>query len=287
MRSARRPTTSHGGNAVLAPEPAIPEPGSVAFTRDYVRVNRPVAFAALVKGWPAVRRWTPAYLADVTARLGDIEVPFRSTPEHMARMDLSRIQQGRMSLGALLEACADDPSGEELYVPGLALPEGVGPGLDIEKPSLLAPFQTFGTTVFLGRNTKCIGHFHPKAHALLCQVQGIKKVWMFPPSELGRLNLFPAWSQGFFQSEVNFYGDLAPFPQVARAKGQMYELHPGDALFIPMHWLHVPEGAGWTTAVTYWWRPGLGEWLRSAGSLRALVGVGGELVRRGLARPVQ
>ncbi len=99
MRSARRPTPSHGGNATLAPEPAIPAPGSVEFTRDYVRANRPAAFAGLVKDWPAVRRWTSAYLADLTARLGDIQVPYRSTPEHMARMDLSRIQQGRMSLG--------------------------------------------------------------------------------------------------------------------------------------------------------------------------------------------
>lgn len=284
MMAAGRPAPSHGGNAALDPEPAIPAPGSAAFATDYVRANRPAALAGLVKDWPAVRCWTPTYLADLTAMLGDIQVPYRSMPERMKRMDLARIRQGQMSLTALLEACADDPGGEELYVPGMALPEGVGPGRDIEKPSLLQPFETFGTTIFLGRNTKCIGHFHPKAHALLCQVQGTKKVWMFPPSELGRLHLFPAWSQGFFQSEVNFYGNLAPFPNLARAKGQMYELHPGDALFIPMHWLHVPEGAGWTAAVTYWWRPALSEWLRSAGSLRALVGVGGQLVRRGLGR---
>lgn len=285
MMDAVLPVPSHGGNAALAPEPAITAPGSAAFATDYVRTNRPVAFAGLVRDWPAVRRWTPAYLADFTKRLGDIQVAYRSTPKHMERMDLARIHQGQMSLTALLEACADDPRGQELYVPGMALPENVGPGRDVEQPLLLAPFETFGTTIFLGRNTKCIGHFHPKAHALLCQVQGTKKVWMFPPSELGRLHLFPAWSRGFFQSEVNFYGDLSPFPGLARAKGQMYELHPGDALFIPMHWLHVPEGPGWTAAVTYWWRPGLMEWLTSAGSLRALVGVGSELVRRGLARP--
>ena len=285
MTPARRPLPSHGGNAVLHPEPAIPTPGSVEFTRDYVRANRPAAFSGLVKEWPAVQRWTPAYLADLAAGFGDIQVPYRSTPAHMKRMDLRRLQPGRMSLAALLQACAEDPLGEELYVPGVALPEDFGPGRDVETPSLLASFETFGTTIFLGRNTKCIGHFHPKAHALLCQVQGTKRVWMFPPSELGHLHLFPVLSRGFFQSEANFYGDLSPFPGVVRANGQMYELHPGDALFIPRQWLHVPEGAAWTAAVTYWWRPGLMEWLTSAGSLRALVGVGGELVRRSLTRP--
>lgn len=284
MKVAHRPIPSHGGNANITPEPPVSAPSPAEFSERYVRANRPVALSGLVSDWPAVSRWSPQLLADVTSRLGDIQVPYRSTPKHLERMDLARIQQGRMSLGALLAECARDPDGDELYVPGLDLPDGAGPSRDIETPAMLAPFRTFGTTVFLGRNTKCIGHFHPRSHALLCQVQGIKRVWMFPPSELRRLHLFPAWSQSFFQSEVNFYGDLAPFSQLARAKGQMFELHPGDALFIPLHWLHVPEGDGWTAAVTFWWRPGPGEWLRSAGTPRALVGVGGELIRRAKAR---
>lgn len=274
---------SHGGNADLTAEPLIPPPTSAGFRSRYVAHNQPVAIRGLVRDWPAVRRWSAAHLADFTAARGDLRVPYRSTPEDMARMDLSRIHRGQTSLHDLLRDCQADPGGPELYVPGISLPPGAGLMEDIAEPGLLAPFRTFGTTVFLGRNTRCIGHFHPKTQALLCQVQGVKRIWMFPPSQLGRLHLSPIWSRGFYQSEANFYGDLAAFPGVRRAGGRMYELQPGDALFIPLHWLHVPEGRGWTAAVTYWWRPGAGEWLRSAGSLGALVGVGAELARRALA----
>ena len=271
---------SHGGNANLPLEPSVPSPGQTRFLHRHVRANQPIAIQGLVKDWPAVDRWTAHYLAAFTKGLGDVQVPYRSTPKDLARMDLARIQQGRTSLHGLLSECAASPNGDELYVPGMNLPASVGLARDIEQPALLSPFRTFGTTVFLGRNTRCIGHFHPRAQALLCQVQGVKRVWMFPPSQFGRLHLFPPWSRSFYQSEVNFYGDVAPFPGVTRAKGIMYELHPGDALFIPMHWLHIPEGVGWTAAVTFWWRPGPSEWLRSAGSGRALIGVGAELMRR-------
>ena len=275
---------SHGGNADLAPEPCLLPPDQGRFLSRYVRANRPVAIRGLVKDWPAVDRWTAQYLADFTRGLGDIEVPYRSTPTDLERMDLARIQRGKTSLHGLLSACAADPDGDELYVPGMALPGSAPLSRDIAEPGLLSGLKTFGTTIFLGRNTRCIGHFHPKAQALLCQVQGVKRVWMFPPSRFGRLHLFPPWSGSFYQSEVNFYGDLTPFPRLRRAGGVMYELHPGDALFIPMHWLHVPEGGGWTAAITYWWRPGAGEWLRSAGSVRALIGIGAELMRRAAAR---
>lgn len=283
MIASRLRGGSHGGNAAIAVEPMILEPGRRRFQARYVASNRPVALRGLVRHWPAVRSWSAGYLADFTAGSGDLEVPYRSTPEDLPRMDLSRIHRGLTSLHGLLRACQADPDGPELYVPGISLPPHAGLMRDIEEPRLLSPYRTFGTTVFLGRNTQCIGHFHPKAQALLCQVQGIKRVWMFPPSELGRLHLFQVWSRDFYQSAANFYGDLAAFPGVRRAKGRMYELHPGDALFIPQHWLHVPEGRGWTAAVTYWWRPGVSEWLRSAGSLRALAGVGAELARRTFA----
>ena len=277
-------TSSHAGNADLALEPCLPSPGQDRFLSHNVRANRPIAIRGLVKDWPAVNRWTAQYLADFTRGRGDLQVPHRSTPKDLARMDLARIQQGRTSLHGLLSDCAADPDGDELYVPGMSLPASAAVTRDIEEPSLLSGLKTFGTTIFLGRNTRCIGHFHPMAQALLCQVQGVKRVWLFPPSQFGRLHLFPPWSESFYQSEVNFYGDVTPFPRLRRAKGIMYELHPGDALFIPLHWLHVPEGGGWTAAVTFWWRPGPVEWLRSAGSGRALVGIGAELMRRAVAR---
>ena len=260
---------------------SIEPPPRDEFLNRYVGTGTPVLMKGLVKDWSAVAHWTPAYLADLTAAMGDILVPYRSTPADMPQMDLQRIQQGMISLLEILHECDVSPDeGREIYVPGLDLPPGTPLGRYVSLPALLLGLKVYATTVFLGRNTKCIGHFHARTHALLCQVQGIKRVWMYPPAELKRLSLCPIWSDGFFRSQVNFYGDRGGFPLTSKAKGQLFELHPGDALFIPLHWLHVPEGKGWSVSVTHWWRPALREWTLSATTIRALLGIGFELARQ-------
>ncbi len=249
------------------------------FQRLYVRRGRPVLIRGLVGDWDAVREWTPGYLADCAMLWGDVEVRYRSTPDQMPRVDLARIDQGPRSLVDLLRECEASPdAGRELYVPGLDITGG-DLKEDLGVPDLLSGVGVDATTAFFGRNTRCLGHYHPQGQALLCQAQGIKRIWMYPPSELRRLSLFPTWSEGFFRSQINFYGDRSAFPDLARARGQLFELHPGDALFIPLHWLHVPEGLGWSVSVTYWWRPRLAEWPLTASTLRALVGLGFKALR--------
>lgn len=254
-----------------------------AFDRDYLRRKRPVLIRGLASHWGALRKWSPGYLADCAASLGDLPVTVRSTPEAMATMDLSRIDRGRTSLVALLRECERSPDvGAELYVPGLPLGNALFEE-DHGPLNVLASSNVFSTTLFFGRNTKGIGHYHPKSHALLCQVQGVKQIRMYPPEDLGRLSPFPAWSPSFFRSRINFYGDMSGFPKALKARSWLCELHPGDALFIPLHWLHVAEGKGWSASVTNWWRPRLLEWSPNLTTARALIGVGCMAARMRLA----
>lgn len=251
------------------------------FLSRYVHTGTAVLLKGLVDDWAALRRWTPGYLAAFAAVRGEIEVPYRSTPPDMPRLDMERVQRGMASLLGILEECRRSPDdGPEIYVPGMDLPQAAPLARDVGRPSALSDVDVCATTVFLGRNTKCIGHFHPKAQALLCQVQGVKRVWMYSPAELKRLSLFPVWSESFFRSQVNFYGDRSDFPALTEAKGELFELHPGDALFLPLHWLHVPEGRGWNVSVTQWWRPRFRDWRVSTATGRALVGIGFEYARR-------
>src|ERR1041385_2195237 len=259
--------------------PSAPPPRE-EFLEGDVRSGTPILMKGLVKDWPAVECWTPDYLAGLTASMGDIQVPYRSTPSDMPRIELARIQRGKMSLLELLTECSRSPDGDELYVPGLDLPQNTSLARDVGIPSMLTQVHVYATTVFLGRNTQCLGHYHPKTQALLCQVQGIKRVWMYSPDEMRKLYVFPFWSQTFFQSQVNYYGDRTQFPRLTRARCQEFELHPGDALFIPLHWLHVPEGKGWNLSVTHWWRPSLREWTYSFATARTLLGIGCEAIRQ-------
>jgi Cupin-like domain len=265
-----------------SPLPHIVEgPAGERFLDDYLRAGVPVQIKGLVADWPAVDAWTPGYLAGLTAAMGDLDVPYRRTPADMPWVDVERLEHGSMSLLKMLGEFERSPmDGEEIYVPGLDLPRANPLAGDIDRPALLSGRTIYATSVFLGRNTKCIGHYHAKTQALLCQVQGVKRIWMYPPAVLKHLHLFPVWSSGFFRSQVNFYGDHRAFSRVAEAAGLLFELHPGDALFIPLHWLHVPEGIGWNISVTHWWRPALREWPWSATTARTLLAIGIEGVRR-------
>jgi hypothetical protein len=250
------------------------------FLRQFVRAGRPVLIKNLVRDWRALEFWTPSYLARLVAEAGDVQVPLRSTPDDMPRMDLARIQQGRTSLLRILHEC-DTHGDRELYVPGLSLHPGTPMAADVDCPPVLSSVDVYASTVFLGRNTRGIGHFHPKTQALLCQIQGTKRIRMYPPSELKRSSMFPIWSDGFFQSETNYYADG---PSAAGAACQIFDLQPGDALFIPLHWLHVAEGHGWSVSLTNWWRPSVGEWAISAGTGRALLGIALFAIRRRLQK---
>lgn len=239
----------------------------------------PILFRGLVKNWSACESWSPGRLAKIAEEMGDLQVSYRSTPEGMEEVDMQKIRSGKMSLVEFLEECARDPDGPELYIPGLDLPPDVGLREEIGFPEWLSPTQVSGTSLFMGRNTKCIGHFHPRSQALLCQVKGRKKIRMLAPRYAKHASLFPWWSEGFFVSRVNYYAQ-SPSRELERIPFQEYELDSGDALFIPLHWLHIPEGIGWSATVTHWWPASWREWPVARTSGISMLGIAGEYVRQ-------
>lgn len=66
---------------------------------------------------------------------------------------------------------------------------------------------------------------------VLCQINGAKRVLMFPPSDVCQLQIPPGESS----SSINvFASDLSSFPRCQEAI-----LEAGDVLFIPSLWLHA------------------------------------------------
>lgn len=71
---------------------------------------------------------------------------------------------------------------------------------------------------------------------VLCQIRGSKRLFLFPPADITKLQIIP----GASSSSLNVFGSenlsnhsphaLAPFEAI---------LHPGDVLFIPPLWSHA------------------------------------------------
>lgn len=264
--------------------PAAVEAGAITaemFDRCYVQPGRPVLIRGLVSDWPATGACNPTYLADYTEAAGDVEVIYRSTPEDAAGPDQQSFAQGERSLLELLRECEASPDdGPELYIPGLDLPAEGTLAADLRLPGLVPADKVHGSSIFFGRNTRCVAHYHPQAQALLCQVQGVKRVWMYPPRLTGRQRLFPPWSTRFFASRIDFYAEGGRRLETAAAPVQLFELHPGDALFIPLHWLHVPSGQGWSVSVTHFWPARPMEWRPNLTAVHTLAAMGFRAARR-------
>lgn len=72
---------------------------------------------------------------------------------------------------------------------------------------------------------------------VLCQIQGMKQIIIYPPSDVSLFNLAP----GASSSSVNVFDPDAPakYPCLRQANPRRSVLEPGEILFIPPFWLHT------------------------------------------------
>ena len=72
---------------------------------------------------------------------------------------------------------------------------------------------------------------------ILCQIQGLKQIILYPPSDVSLFNLAP----GASSSSMNVFDPNAPtkYPSLRQANPQRSILRPGEVLYIPPFWLHT------------------------------------------------
>jgi hypothetical protein len=114
-------------------------------------------------------------------------------------------------------------------------------------------------SLWLGNRSRIAAHFDLPDN-IACVVAGRRRFTLFPPDQVGNLYVGPLdfTPAGQAISLVDFARpDLDRFPRFARAldKAQVFDLEPGDALFIPsMWWHHVESLEPFNALVNYWWR---------------------------------
>lgn len=72
---------------------------------------------------------------------------------------------------------------------------------------------------------------------VLCQIRGLKRIILYPPSDVSHLDIPPGGSSS---SISVFDADAAAkYPSLRQAHPQESVLQPGDVLYIPPLWLHT------------------------------------------------
>ncbi|MCE4554435.1 cupin-like domain-containing protein [Pelomonas cellulosilytica] len=229
--------------------------------------TQPVLLRGLVRHWPLVQaaERSDEDFCDYLRGFGTETrlALWRGAPEIGGRFfyneDFSgfNFQREVHTFGALLDELLAVP--RDTFYLGSTEIDSAFPGLGRENalPELtgFAPLVSF----WLGNRMQVATHFDLPDN-IACVVAGRRRFTLFPPDQvanlyIGPLDLTPAGQPISLVDHVR--PDFARFPRYAQAleHAQVFDLLPGDALFIPSQWWHAVEALEPINAlVNFWWR---------------------------------
>ena len=228
----------------------------------------PVLLKGLVQHWPAVRagRETPLGICDYLGRF-DRGVEVIATKTRAAargvmgyNADLSDFAfvKARMKLAefmAHLQAYLPADGAPSIAAQCAKVSEVIPGFLD---ENALAALPGVIPNFWLGNAlTVPVHHDHP--YNIACVVAGRRRFTLFAPEQVGNLYIGPLehTPSGAPISVVHPQSpDLARFPRYRKAldAAQVFELEPGDALYIPPLWFHQVEALEKVNLlINYWW----------------------------------
>jgi len=242
------------------------------FEEEIVPLNRPAIMRGLVSHWPAVNaaRESPQAVAEFVRSFSK-EQPisvFRGDPAIRGRFFYDDAQPGfnfkheSTTVGALLSDLLKgmvELQAPALYAGSVAVTElqpEFAAGHSIE---LLDPAVPRRVQLWIGNRTRAAAHFDEAAN-VICVIGGRRRYTLFSPEQIrnlyfGPLDRTPA---GVPISMVDFARpDYQRFPRFRTAleNAEVAELGPGDALYMPTHWVHQGESLEkFGLMMNFWWQ---------------------------------
>jgi lysine-specific demethylase 8 len=194
------------------------------------REQRPLLMKGAAAEWAAVKRWSPAYLAQV---VGDIQVtpsvglPDTEVPYNHRADDFRK----PMTVHDFVELMG---TGDRCYIGQHPIDSLPGLERDFDFASLTPP-DIREVVLWMGTSTRS-GMHYDNVDNFFAQVHGTKLAILAAPEEAFNLHLFP---DSHSKSQVApEHPDLKAHPRFARAKLMQATLEPGDVLFLPRAWWH-------------------------------------------------
>ncbi len=218
---------------------------------EYRRAQRPVILEGAAADWLAVKRWSPAYLAEI---VGDIQVapsvglPDTEVPYTYRDKDFRR----SMTVREFVELMK---SGDRCYID--QVPVGNLPGLEQDFDfEALSPPDIKACILWMGASTRSGMHFD-YVDNLFAQVHGTKLAILAAPEEASHLHIFP---DAHTKSQVApEHPDLDAHPRFARAILAQGTLEPGDVLYLSRAWWHYFASSESSISLACWHGEPLGR----------------------------
>lgn len=234
---------------------------------EVLQSTEPVLLRGLVNDWPLVQaaRKSDAAFCEYLRPFGpETRLMYQRGPAEIQGRPFYNhdftgfnFRQDIRTLGALLdELLIGTP--ETIYLSSTEIDRsfpGLGSANVLPALASLNPLAN----LWLGNRMQVAAHFDTPDN-IACVVAGRRRFTLFPPRQvanlyIGPFDLTPAGQPISLVDHVR--PDLQRFPRYkqALAEAQVFELEPGDALFIPSQWWHAVESLEPLNAlVNFWWR---------------------------------
>jgi hypothetical protein len=119
-------------------------------------------------------------------------------------------------------------------------------------PDVLDGVRLEPVWVLAGSQTYTRLHFHLADHAVLCQLEGRKKVVLYPPGATPFMHPYPPYHADVSVSRHDPACPDGRYPLPADSRAEV-TLRPGDALYIPIGWWHSVRSTASTTSIVFFW----------------------------------
>ncbi len=241
------------------------------FEDEIVPAGQPVIMKGLVAQWPvaeAAATSREALAEYLKARATDAAVDtFAGNPPMDGRyfyteaLDGYNFEKGATTLHRTIDELLKmaDRTPHVMIYAGSTPTSVAMPGF-IEENAMPLLDPSVEPRLWLGNRSRVAAHYD-NSRNIACCVAGPRRFTVFPPDQIGNLYLGPLdfTMAGPPASMVDFNNvDRQRFPRFSAAEqaGQIAELEPGDAVYLPpLWWHHVTADGPFNLLVNYWWMP--------------------------------
>jgi hypothetical protein len=224
------------------------------FLERYYAANRPVVLTGELADWPALTRWTPAYLR---AAVGDRLIEFQGERTRAEHFEIYKDAHRREApFAAFMDRILRPDAGNEAYLTAYNSERNVEAlsVLRTDQGRLDKFLDPQGATphgmMWIGPAGAVTSLHHDLTNNFIAQIVGRKRVTLAPAAEVGRL-----YNHQHVFSEIPDLEDpgidAARYPRLAGLRTYDVVLEPGDILFMPVAWWHQVKSLDFSVSITF------------------------------------
>lgn len=228
--------------------------GSDEFLDRYYAANRPVILTGEMSDWPALVKWTPAYLKHV---VGSRPVEFQGNRNSSGEYEIHKDAHRReVPFDQFIDLVSQPDAGNDAYLTAhnsarnIEAMSVLHPDMGFPEKFLTRDAEQANGMMWIGPAGTLTSLHHDLTNNLIAQVVGRKRLLVLPAAEVGKL-----YNHLHVFSEIADIEDpalqLSRFPLLAEANFTEVTLMPGEMIFMPVAWWHQVRSIDFSVTVTY------------------------------------